>query len=100
VRPYDVARFPAGRTDAYDHPDVRTKIPPGPALAAVVLVTALLVFVLLGRGGTDGLSPLPAPGAGSAVPLLPGGAGSDASVAQYGGHGGHARLMPSGHRHR
>jgi hypothetical protein len=83
---------------------VKAKIQPGPALAAGVLVAALLALALMGRGGVDGLSPLPPPGAGSTVPLLPGGPGAgadhDAGVAQYGKHGRHPRLIARSHRHR
>lgn len=85
---------------------MRSKIQPGLALAAGVLVAAVLAFVLLGRGGGEGASPLPAPGLGSAVQLLPrGGAHTgagqhDASVAQYGsGHRG-GRLIERPRRRR
>jgi hypothetical protein len=66
-----------------DDPNLLSRIHPGPAIAAVVLIAALLALALIDRGAGGGPSAPPSAGTGPAVQLLPRG-GPDAAVAQYG----------------
>ena len=72
-----------------DEPTPFSRIQPGLAIAATVLIAALLALALIDRLPDGGPSSPPAVGSGPAVQLLPRGS-SDASAAQY-GRGGQGR---------
>jgi hypothetical protein len=81
---------------------LRSRFPPGPALAVGVLIVALIALALLDRGPGQGSPQAPAPGEGSTVRLLPPGR-SDAGAAQYASrlHAGGTLLGPRARaRHR